>query len=588
MRKSLIISVLLLLSFVVSAQKLVILHTNDMHQRIIGFGPELAYSPMITNNDNTIGGFARLAAIIDKFRAKYPNSLLLLDDGDFLMGTIYHVLEPQTGFEMNLLYQMGYDAVTFGNHEYDFGADALGQMIEQGLNRGGVPPFVVSYLKFSDKPGDDKLQKFYGSVIKPYRIIERNGLKIGIFSVLGDDAIADVKFAAPLKFENKIKVARRYVKILRNKEHVDIIICLSHSGVYPDGKGGFYGEDIDLAKKVKDIDIIISGHTHVVTPHYLKVGKTIIVQTGAYLHNIGKLVINYKDHQINVLDFQLIPIDDKIGGDDAINTQVNEFKDLITQQVLSKYGLKYNTVVTESDFNIPMSTNENPQPSPLGNLVTDAMKYYVNHFSNTHTDITLTANGVIRERLVKGKLIVPDLFRIVSLGFGDQGYDGYPLIIGYFTPHEIKQLLELTIFAMKPGTDKYLYFSGVKAYYNPKGGFLNKIKKLEINGKQVDFSRKNKTLYSITTDSYIFSFLGYIKKASHGLVKVVPKTKDGKPIVDPEKNYIDFDPDKPCIQEGKLWIGLYEYLKSQPDRNGNGIPDVPEKYKKYDPYLIKL
>ncbi len=589
MRKVSLIIALLVFAFGAYAQKLVILHTNDMHQRLIGFGPELAYTPEVLNNDNTLGGFARLAGLIDKYRKQYSkNELLVLDAGDYSMGTIYHVFEPKTGFELNLMKQIGYDAVTFGNHEYDFGADALANEVINAKKRGGIPPLVVSYLKFSKLPGDDKLQNLYGKDIKPYLILHRNGLKIGIFSVIGDDAIADIKFAAPLSFEDKIKVAKKYVKFLRKQEKVDVIICLSHTGVYPDGKGGFYGEDIEMAKKVKDIDIIISAHTHVVTPQPIIVGKTIIVQTGAYLHNLGKLVVEYKNGHVVLDSFNLIPLDDKIMGDKKINDEVNDFKKIITKNMLAKFGLQYNTVVSESNFKIPLSTSANPKPSPLGNMITDALIYYVNNYSTTKTDIAITANGMIREFIPVGKLTVPDLFRVVSLGFVDTTYDGYALVKCYLTPHEIKQLMELIIFALKPGTDKYIYLGGVKAYYNPKGGFLNKIKKLEIDGKPVDFSRKNKTLYSVTTDSYIFSFLGYVKKASYGLVKLVPKDENGKPIVDPKAHYIDFDANKPGIQPGKPWIGLYEYLAHQPDTDGDGIPNVPDKYKKFDPFIVKM
>lgn len=575
---------LLLLANILFAQKLVIVHTNDMHQKIVGFGPESSYTPEVINNDSTLGGFARLATVIKEEKQAHPDNLLVLDAGDFLMGTLFQVLEPSTGFELNLMKQVGFDVTTFGNHEFDFGANALADVVTSAQKRGGTPTIVAPFLKFSDKKGDDKLQALYGTAIKPYIVLKRNGLKIGIFSVLGDDAIADVKFAAPLQFEDKFKIAKQYTKLLRDKEKVDIVICLSHTGVVPDGKGGFVGEDIDLAKKVKDIDIIISAHTHVVTPHYLKVGKTIIVQTGCYLHNVGELQIDYKNKQVSVTSFKLIPLDDKILGDKNITNQINDFKKVINKEVLAKYNLTYNTKIAETNFEIPMSTAANTNPSALGNLITDAMRYYINNFSTEKTDITLEGNGLIREEIMKGIITTPDVFRVVALGFGEHDYEGYPLIKAYFYPHEIKQLLELAVSMLPPGTDKFLYFSGVKAFYDPKGGFLNKIKKLEIDGKEVDISRKNKTLYSLSTDSYVYSFMGYIKKASHGLVKLVPKDKNGNPITEPKKYYIDFNADKPGIQEGKLWIALIKYFETFPDTNNDGIPDIPDKYKSFEPF----
>ena len=588
MKKYLLILVLLLSVAILPAQKLIILHTNDIHSRILGFGPISDYSPMIINNDSTLGGFARLASIIREERKKNPDNLLVLDAGDFLMGTFFHILEPQTGFQLNLMKQIGYDAVTFGNHEYDFGVDALAQIVNSANKNGGTPPLIVSYFNFSRDNGDDKLQKLYDDgKIKPYKVIKKNGLKIGIFSVLGDDAIADVKNAAPLSFRNKYKVAKYYTKLLRQQEKVDIIICLSHTGVYPDYKGGFVGEDIDLAKKVKDIDIIISGHTHVETPSYIQVGKTIIVQTGCYLHNIGKLEIEYKNGKVNVLNFKLIPLDDKIKGDPQINKQVIDFEKKIDNDVLAKYNLKFNQKIAESDFNMYLSSHAHPTPSPLGNLVCDAMKYYVDNYADS-TDIVLSAGGVIRENLMKGVETPADIFRIASLGYGENDYEGYALVKLYVTGYELRRLMELTIFSNKPGSDKYLYYSGLKVYYDPKGGFLHKVRKIEINGKPINITRKNKQLYSITTDTYIASFLGYIKKASHGLVKVIPKTKDGQKVVDMNKMRIDFNKQKAGIQEGKMWLAIIKYIETFKDTNSDGIPDIPQNYKKFNDTFVKM
>ena len=590
MKKLLILTLgfLLIFSDAVIAQKLVIMHTNDMHSRITGYGPELFYTPEIVNNDKTLGGFARLAAIIDEQKAQNPNSLLVLDDGDFMMGTIFHALEPETGFEINLMKQIGYDAVTLGNHEFDFGPEALADMISSAQKRGGAPQFVASFLQFSEQSGDDKLQKLYDNgAIKPYTIIEKNGLKIGIFSVLGKDAQNDIKFAKPLQFADPVKTAKYYTKLLRDKEKVDIVICLSHSGVVPSEKGGFEGEDIDLAKKVKDIDIIISGHTHVVTPHYLQVGKTIIVQTGAYLHDVGRLEINYDNGKVSVTDFKLIPLDDKIKGDEKINKEVDAFKARINKEILSQFGLSYNQKIAEAHFDMKLSSHEYPHASTMGNLISDAVKYYVDTYSSG-TDVVLTANGVIREGIYEGPQTAPDAFRIMSLGFGKDDYLGYPLVKIYITGLELKKLMELSIMSNEPGSDKYLYYSGIKVYYDPKGGFLNKVRKMEVNGQEVDFSKKSTKLYSLTTDIYIMNFIGEIKKMSYGLIKIVPKDSKGEAITDFNKYILDFDKNKPGIQEGKQWLGLIKYMQTFKDTDGNGIPDIPEKYKTFYNLFIPL
>jgi len=586
MKKILLLSIVVLFLGNLNAQELVILHTNDMHSRITGYGPVNAYTPEVANNDKTLGGFARLASLINQEKKQDSDKLLVLDAGDFLMGTMFHPLEPETGFQLQMMKELGYDATTLGNHEFDFGADALAQMIISANKGNGTPTIIAPFIEFSNLSGDDKLQQLYkDKKIKPYKIIERNGLKIGIFSILGYDAQADVKFAAPLKFEDPVETAQKYTKILREQEKVDIVIALSHSGIYPDGKGGYTGEDMEFAKKVPDIDIIISGHTHVPTPKYIKVGKTIIVQTGSYLHNLGRLSIVFKDGKLSVKNFKLIPIDDKIKGDEKINAEVDSFENRINKELLNPLNLAYNTPIAEVDYNMYLATHEHPVPSPLGNLVSDAVKYYVNKYSSG-TDIVLTAGGVIRENIFAGTQTPPDAFRVMSLGFGKKDYLGYPLVKIYLTAKEVKKLMELTIFTNDPGSDKFLYYSGLKVDYNPSGFFLHKVKKIELNGKELDFSKKNKKLYTLTTDSYIISFIGSIKQMSHGLIKVYPKNQKGEIISDFSQYYLDFDKNKTGVQEGKQWIALIDFWKTFKDTDGNGIPNFPEKYKKYNDTFI--
>jgi len=583
MKRLFLLSILLVFNIsLVSAQHLVILHTNDMHSKLTGFGPELAYTPLSVNDDKTIGGFARLATIVKQEKEKSGDKLLVLDAGDFLMGTIFQALEPSTGFQLNLMEKIGYDYVTLGNHEFDFGSNVLADIINSAKNNGPIPQIVASSLKFSSLSGDDKLEKLFNEgIIKPYIILEKNGVRIGIFGLLGYNAVEDIKFASPLEFEDMVKVAKKYVKILRKQEHVDLIILLSHSGFYPDGQGGYKGEDLDLAKKVKDIDIIISGHTHVETPNYIKVGKTIIVQTGAYVHNIGRLEFDFKDGKVNVIDYRLIHIDDKIKGDKEINDLIEKQKDLVDRNILSSFNLQYSKPIGKTSFDIKRGDHINKKPGTMGNFVGDAIKYYTEQ-NVGKVDVIVTAEGVIRENILKGEITPADVFRVMSLGFGEKDYLGYPLMRIYITGRELKQLLELAIFSNVPGSDKYLYFAGVKVEYDPKGGFLNKVRKVVLrDGRVVDISRKSKELYSIVTNSYIMSFIGHIKKMSYGLVKIVPKDNQGNPISDLMTTAMDFDAKTPGIQEGKEWLALIAYINSFEDKDGDNLPDVPSIYSEF-------
>lgn len=569
-------------------QKLVILHTNDMHSKITGFGPESDYTPMSVNDDKTFGGFARLATIIANEKSKNKDAVLVCDAGDFLMGTIFQALEPETGFQLNLMKEMGFDVITIGNHEFDFGPNKLGDVINSALKNGSIPQIVQSQMIFSETDtDDDKLAKLVADkIIKPYTIIEKNGLKIGVFGSIGYDAQHVAPNAKPVTFKDTYKTAKIITKILKEDEKVDIVICLSHGGFKPNKNGEMEGEDLILAKKVPNIDIIISGHTHVKTEKYLQVGKTIIVQTGAYLKNVGRLELNYENGKLSVVDFHLIPVDDKIKGDKKVNQKIKEQTIKINNKILKPYGLDYSTPIAEANFNIIRGSSITGKPGSMGNFVSDAIRYYTNEYS-TGTDIVLVGEGIVRENIYPGVLTVADIYRITPLGRGKNDILGYSLAQIYITGNEVKKLLELAIFAGKPGEDSYLYFSGVEADYNPKGGFLNKVKAVYINGEKINISKKDKTLYSLTANTYLLSFVGEVKKMSKGLIKIYPKDSKGNRITDIPKYLLDFDKKKTGVQEGKEWLAIIEFLKTFEDTDGNKLPNIPDNYKTFKSTFIE-
>ncbi|MDP4222581.1 MAG: metallophosphoesterase [Bacteroidota bacterium] len=265
--KRTLLTILLILSPMVlisqQGKKLVILHTNDLHSRLYGFAPESAYSPLQTGNDKTTGGFARIATILKSERERNEGITLTIDAGDFLMGTLFHSLEAETGFQLRLMEDMGYDMVCLGNHEFDFGPGKLAQIIEQAKTRGRLPAILSGNAVFDPKsPDDDGLENLYADkILSKKLILEKEGLKIGFFSILGIDAANVAPGAKPVTFSNQIRFAKKMVEELR-ADKCDIIICVSHSGVSKKKDGSWGGDDVELAKSVSGINLIISGHTH--------------------------------------------------------------------------------------------------------------------------------------------------------------------------------------------------------------------------------------------------------------------------------------------------------------------------------------
>ncbi|NOZ34678.1 MAG: hypothetical protein GXO80_05195 [Chlorobi bacterium] len=585
------VSIVLLAILNLNAQKLTILHTNDMHSKLTGYGPESEYSPEITYNDGTIGGFARLAALLTGEKSKNKDATLILDAGDFLMGSLFHVSEEKTGFQLHLMKKMGYDYITLGNHEFDFGPETLANILNAAEEKGGYPNIVCSNIQFDKKSdADDKLEKIYNDgKIKPFAVINKNGLKIAVFGLLGIDAANVAPAKKPVTFEKPEDAAERTVKMLKSKYNPDLIICLSHSGIYPseDGKS-YYGEDIELAKEVKGIDIIISGHTHVETPKPVIIGNTYIVQTGCYVHNLGEINLTVKNGKISEFNFRLIQVNDTIKGDMKVHKEIQEQKEFINKNYLSKIGLSYNTKIGKTNFDLKINY-KTLKSSNLGPFVADADKYYLKE-KGINADFSMVASGTIRENILKGKkgiLTVPDAFRVMSLGKGYDAVPGYPLAKIYITAKEVKKLSEIIVMSRPKGGDGYLYTSGLKIYINPNKMMLRKVQKIELNGKELDFSKKNKKLYSIIADTYLLSFIGRIKKMSHGLVTVVPKDKNGNPVTDMKNQLIDINSEKSGIQEAKEWIALIEYMKSF-TKDDSGLPVIPERYKKGDKSLVDM
>lgn len=573
--------------------KITILFTNDLHSRLTGYAPESDYTPLTPNDDKTIGGFARIASIINEEKSKNDGITIVVDAGDFLMGTLFQSLEPETGFQLGLMKAMGYDAVAIGNHEFDLGPGKLADIVLSAKAKGEIPAILLGNAVFNkEEAGDDSLEKlFNNNTIGRKFVLEKEGIRIGLFSLMGKVADENAAYAPPVKFSNQIKVAKKLVKELQN-EKCNLIICLSHSGVSKEKDGSWGGEDVKLAEKVKGIDVIISGHTHTKLNEPVMVNGTPVVQSGEYSQFVGKLNLSYTPDNVKFTGYSLLPVDDQTAGDKVVNRLIEDQKKSVTEKILNPLGMDYSTPVAETDFLLECNELGDIEGSNLGPMVADAIYKYVNDNVSTGTDFAMVAVGVIRDKVVPGIQTAPDIFRIMSMGSGEDGVPGYPLSRLYVTGKELKNILEILQVA-KSTPANYCYYSGLKVDYDPENGLLKKIKKVEIvepdgTTRLVDFSRKNKTLYSVTANSYMLEFIGIIKKMSFGLINVVPKDAAGKPVKEMKTAILDMDEKTGGLQEGKEWLSIMWLLRSMKDTNGNGIPDIDRKYSSPVKSFFKL
>ena len=247
-----------------------ILHTNDTHSQI---------EPIAAGKrDGNHAGYARRMGIVLQERAHDPN-LLLFDAGDYSQGTPYFNFYHGR-VEVDALNRMKYDAITLGNHEFDYGVDTLATVLKQA-------EFDVVSANY-----DVKNTPLEG-IVKPYTIIRRNGMKIGVFGlgVNPEGLIAERNFA-PVKYLEPIPVAQDIASLLKHQHRCDLVVCLSHMGTFENEQ---QPSDTQLAKSTKDIDIIIGAHTHkVVTNHYVKnmQGDSVfLAQMGKSGARIGKIIL---------------------------------------------------------------------------------------------------------------------------------------------------------------------------------------------------------------------------------------------------------------------------------------------------------
>lgn len=265
-------------SFAANGTKITILHTNDVHSRLEPF-------PLNDKHFPGMGGAAARATIIQQIRSQEEH-VLLLDAGDMFQGTpyfnIYHG-EP----EIKAMNQMQYDAGTLGNHEFDLGIDNLATQ----LKKASFPLLNANY---------DVSKTPLKQLIKPYKILRKGKLKIGIFGLgvqlyglVPQEAYGKIWYNDPIISGNAV------AKKLKHKHHCDLVICLSHLGYeYTNDKVS----DVKLAQESSDIDVIIGGHTHTFMQKAVSVNNTkgepvIINQVGWGGVNLGRIDLIYTSNK---------------------------------------------------------------------------------------------------------------------------------------------------------------------------------------------------------------------------------------------------------------------------------------------------
>ncbi len=564
------------ISFAENNNILNIAFTHDLHDHIEDFN--ILEDGKIVN----IGGYERINNRLNEWRES-DKDLIVLDGGDYSMGTLFQTIYATENPSLRLLGKMGFDVTTLGNHEFDFRTRGLADSLVSAKNSGSdLPELVMSNIDFEnyenvDKKEVDNLKNAFEEYgVKDYTILNKNGFKVGVFGILGKEAQSNAPMAG-VNFVDRIETAKRVTKILREDEKVDLIIALSHSGTWSDPKKS---EDEILAKEVGDIDLIISGHTHTKLETPITVGKTIIASSGRYSENIGFLQLEKVDDSWKLNDYIIDPLRDAVKVKDMDNS-IKYLKKKVQSGYLDNFELEYNEVLgyTDFDFTPASEIGREHREDTLANLISDSFIYKVKEIEgDKYERITaaIVPAGTIRDSFTKGNITVSDVFNVNSLGIGPDGISGYPLVEVYLTGKDLKTAAEVDA-SIAPIMDvAQLYMSGVNYRFNPNRMIFNKLTDMSIvddNSKREEI--KDDKLYRVVAGLYTGQMLSIVKDQSFGLMSITPRDKEGNPIEDFEKHII-YD----GKNEVKEWVAVAEYIKSFEEVDG--VPNVPERYSKLE------
>lgn len=560
-----------------TGKKMDILFLHDTHSHLDSF---------LTVEDGeaaTVGGFPRIMTLINQARTRNPDTLVL-DAGDFSMGTLVQTIYDSEAAELRMLGALGCQVTTLGNHEFDYRSAGLANALNAAVSSGEpVPSIVLCNIDWETMEAEGLTQEqqllrdaFDAYGIQDYTIITKGDVKLAVFGVFGVDSLACAPTCA-LKFRDASQAAAEVVSEIKANEDVDMIVCVSHSGTSEDEKKS---EDEILAKNVPEIDLIVSGHTHTALEQPIRHGDTYIVSCGEYAKNLGSLSMEQgQNGRWEMTSYSLLPITPATESHQATQDKIDSFMEIVDSSYLSRFGYNRSQVLARNEITFATASDlyDTQADHNLGNLLSDAFKYAVSNADtgDTHpVDVAIVPSGCVRDTFAPGDITVEDVFNAYSLGIGLDGVAGYPLISIYLTGAELKTGAEIDASVSDLMPSARLYTSGLSYSFNPHRIILNKVTDCYLTddaGNRTEL--QDDRLYRIICDLYSGQMLGAVTDVSYGILSIQPKFADGTPIENIEDAIIQTE-----AGELKAWAAIAEYMDSLPDTDGDGISDIPAVY----------
>ncbi len=462
------------------AATVMLLHVNDTHSHLDAWGPK------DRQLEGTIGGIAKAATVITEIRAREPN-VLLLHAGDAFHGDLF--FNAYFGVpELQLMKQLGFDAMAVGNHEFDLGPDVLAGGLQAAFGDETLP-LLSANLDLSAYPA-------LATWIKANVVKEVGGVRIGIFGMTAPDDVtnrpAPVVILGAGDPSALMAIAAQQVAALR-AAGVEVVICLSHLGAQYDRA---------LAANVPGIDVIVGGHDHEASPVPVSVTNpegrpTLVLQAGMHYQYVGCLQFTVDGGGVAALDYKLLPVDQRIEPLPQVRSIVDDLK----RGIVASYGDVYNLELATAvrDLGTTTDPRQPRRDTAMGDLVTDALR------ARTGTEIAITANGLIDEGLFRGPIVGADLFRPIGYGYDPATGLGLKIATLDITGAELIKALEFGLAFLGINDDFFLQVSGMRFIYDGGAPVGQRVLpgSVTVRGRHLD----PQATYSVTVNEAVAALL---------------------------------------------------------------------------------
>lgn len=457
---------------------------------------------------------------VKEFRENNKNNLLL-HAGDVFSGTLYFN-EHLGQADLALMNLMAFDAMVFGNHEFDLGSKENGHESLAKFVKNAEFPLLGTNIDFSKDPfmkdlvvGETVSEDAEDGKVHDSVIVERDGEKIGIFGLTTGDT-KDIASPMEVDFLNYLDSAREAVAELE-AAGINKIIALTHLGY---DTGEVIGSDLILAEKVEGIDIVVGGHSHtkLEKPTVVNDGKTVIVQTGQYAENLGTLQVSFDDEgNIVKSSGELIELkgDNAPEADEDALKVLQPYKDAVDKVSNEEIGAVAKKDLLNPRYGEGDETSVRADETELGNLVTDAMLAKARE-KYPEVDIAVQNGGGLRAPIMKGPITVGEVINV--LPFGNDP------VIADLTGAEIKEILEHSVHERPAENGGFLHIAGMKYYYDSHREVGNRVVKMylvEDEGKETEIKMDQD--YVVTTNGFTGAggdgFETFEKASEEGRVK---------------------------------------------------------------------